>query len=146
MLFLRLGRRWVSLWSWTPVSICYLTHLWTSLSIQRICTSGWSLLVYACVILWLWTMGFTRRWRFSCVANFSLLFISRTDDLSLSVTPNAGFDGHQQRAKPATKREMTQFHSDEYVDFLSRVTPTNMNSYIKEQHKCTSRPHVTFPD
>ncbi|KAF9243881.1 histone deacetylase complex, catalytic component RPD3 [Melanogaster broomeanus] len=40
------------------------------------------------------------------------------------------------RAKPATKREMTQFHSDEYVDFLSRITPSNMNSYIKEQHKC----------
>ncbi|KAG6381404.1 histone deacetylase complex, catalytic component RPD3 [Boletus reticuloceps] len=39
------------------------------------------------------------------------------------------------RAKPATKREMTQFHSDEYVDFLSRITPSNMNSYIKEQHK-----------
>ena len=32
---------------------------------------------------------------------------------------------------------MTQFHSDEYVDFLARVTPANMNSYIKEQHKCT---------
>ena len=44
-----------------------------------------------------------------------------------------------QRAKPATKREMTQFHSDEYVDFLSRITPTNMNSYIKEQHKCVFR-------
>lgn len=43
-----------------------------------------------------------------------------------------------QRAKPATKREMTQFHSDEYVDFLSRINPGNMNSYIKEQHKCTS--------
>ncbi|CAL1696435.1 unnamed protein product [Somion occarium] len=39
------------------------------------------------------------------------------------------------RAKPATKREMTQFHSDEYVEFLSRITPVNMNSYIKEQHK-----------
>ncbi|EMD41662.1 histone deacetylase complex catalytic component RPD3 [Gelatoporia subvermispora B] len=39
------------------------------------------------------------------------------------------------RAKPATKREMTQFHSDEYVDFLSRITPLNMNSYMKEQHK-----------
>ncbi|KAG2754481.1 histone deacetylase complex catalytic component RPD3 [Suillus brevipes Sb2] len=38
-------------------------------------------------------------------------------------------------AKPATKREMTQFHSDEYVEFLSRITPSNMNSYIKEQHK-----------
>lgn len=41
-----------------------------------------------------------------------------------------------QRAKPATKREMTQFHSDDYVDFLSRITPVNMNSFIKEQHKC----------
>lgn len=41
-----------------------------------------------------------------------------------------------QRAKPATKREMTQFHSDEYVEFLSRITPSNMNSYVKEQHKC----------
>ncbi|KAI0823012.1 histone deacetylase [Trametes gibbosa] len=40
------------------------------------------------------------------------------------------------RAKPATKREMTQFHSDEYVDFLSKITPVNMNSFIKEQHKC----------
>jgi hypothetical protein len=43
---------------------------------------------------------------------------------------------HVQRAKPATKREMTQFHSDDYVDFLSRITPLNMNSFIKEQHKC----------
>ncbi|KAI0067829.1 histone deacetylase complex catalytic component RPD3 [Artomyces pyxidatus] len=40
------------------------------------------------------------------------------------------------RAKPATKREMTQFHSDDYVDFLSRITPSNMNSFVKEQHKC----------
>ncbi|KZT06360.1 histone deacetylase [Laetiporus sulphureus 93-53] len=39
------------------------------------------------------------------------------------------------RAKPATKREMTQFHSDEYVDFLSRITPSNMNNFTKEQHK-----------
>ncbi|KAH8835410.1 hypothetical protein DL96DRAFT_1574104, partial [Flagelloscypha sp. PMI_526] len=39
------------------------------------------------------------------------------------------------RAKPATKREMSQFHSDEYVDFLSRITPTNMASYVREQHK-----------
>lgn len=31
---------------------------------------------------------------------------------------------------------MTQFHSDEYIDFLNRITPTNMNSFIKEQHKC----------
>ena len=42
----------------------------------------------------------------------------------------------EQRAKPATKREMTQFHSDEYVEFLSKISPSNMNSFIKEQHKC----------
>ncbi|KAJ8084300.1 histone deacetylase [Marasmius tenuissimus] len=39
------------------------------------------------------------------------------------------------RAKPATKREMTQFHSDEYVDFLARISPSNMNSFVREQHK-----------
>ncbi|GAA5854473.1 hypothetical protein JCM9279_006619 [Rhodotorula babjevae] len=27
------------------------------------------------------------------------------------------------RAKPATRKEMAQFHTDEYVDFLGRVTP-----------------------
>ncbi|KAK0484015.1 histone deacetylase complex, catalytic component RPD3 [Armillaria novae-zelandiae] len=39
------------------------------------------------------------------------------------------------RAKPASKREMTQFHSDEYIDFLNRVTPSNMKSFVKQQHK-----------
>lgn len=48
----------------------------------------------------------------------------------------ASFRDNVQRAKPATKREMTQFHSDDYVDFLSRITPSNMGNYTKEQHKC----------
>ncbi|PWY91137.1 hypothetical protein BO70DRAFT_358571 [Aspergillus heteromorphus CBS 117.55] len=39
------------------------------------------------------------------------------------------------RAKPASKYEMTQFHTDEYIDFLSKVTPDNMESYSKEQSK-----------
>lgn len=39
------------------------------------------------------------------------------------------------RAKPATKQEMCQFHTDEYVEFLSRVTPENMEQYAKEQGK-----------
>ncbi|KAF8419890.1 hypothetical protein EV426DRAFT_262923 [Tirmania nivea] len=39
------------------------------------------------------------------------------------------------RAKPATKHEMCQFHTDEYVDFLSKVTPDNMDQYAKEQGK-----------
>lgn len=44
---------------------------------------------------------------------------------------------HGQRAKPATKREMTQFHSDDYIEFLYKVSPNNMNNYQKEQAKCT---------
>ncbi|KAH8693834.1 histone deacetylase RpdA/Rpd3 [Talaromyces proteolyticus] len=39
------------------------------------------------------------------------------------------------RAKPASKYEMTQFHTDEYIDFLSKVTPDNMDQYSKEQGK-----------
>ena len=30
---------------------------------------------------------------------------------------------------------MTQFHTDEYIDFLRKVTPDNMESYVKEQSK-----------
>ena len=30
---------------------------------------------------------------------------------------------------------MTQFHTDEYVDFLQKVTPDNMDAYSKEQSK-----------
>lgn len=40
-----------------------------------------------------------------------------------------------QRAKPASKFEMTQFHTDEYIDFLSKVTPDNMDQFAKEQGK-----------
>ncbi|KAI9837915.1 MAG: histone deacetylase [Thelocarpon superellum] len=39
------------------------------------------------------------------------------------------------RAKPANRLEMTQFHTDEYVDFLQKVTPDNMEAYAKEQTK-----------
>jgi acetoin utilization deacetylase AcuC-like enzyme len=46
-----------------------------------------------------------------------------------------------QRAKPATKREMMLFHSDQYIDFLSRINPGNMQSFVKEQTKCAPRPH-----
>lgn len=40
-----------------------------------------------------------------------------------------------QRAKPATRGEMTQFHTDDYIDFLQKVTPDNMDSYMREQGK-----------
>lgn len=39
------------------------------------------------------------------------------------------------RAKPATKQEMCQFHTDEYIDFLYRVTPDNLDMFKKEQFK-----------
>ena len=40
-----------------------------------------------------------------------------------------------QRAKPASRYEMTQFHTDEYIEFLSKVTPDNMDQFSKEQGK-----------
>jgi len=40
-----------------------------------------------------------------------------------------------QRAKPATRLEMTQFHTDEYIDFLQKVSPENMENYQREQTK-----------
>ncbi|KAF2787445.1 hypothetical protein K505DRAFT_421775 [Melanomma pulvis-pyrius CBS 109.77] len=39
------------------------------------------------------------------------------------------------RAKPASKYEMTQFHTDEYIEFLHKVTPDNMENFAKEQSK-----------
>ncbi|OQE71307.1 hypothetical protein PENNAL_c0107G08861 [Penicillium nalgiovense] len=39
------------------------------------------------------------------------------------------------RAKPAPKYEMTQFHTDEYIDFLFKVTPDNMDRFSKEQNR-----------
>lgn len=37
------------------------------------------------------------------------------------------------RAKPATREEMCQFHSDEYIDFLARATPENLDLFNKEK-------------
>ncbi|KAI8326049.1 hypothetical protein GQ54DRAFT_294986 [Martensiomyces pterosporus] len=39
------------------------------------------------------------------------------------------------RAAPATCQEMTQFHSDDYVDFLNRVTPENASNFQRELGK-----------
>lgn len=39
------------------------------------------------------------------------------------------------RAKPATRLEMTQFHTDEYIDFLQKVSPENMENFQREQTK-----------
>ena len=46
------------------------------------------------------------------------------------------------RAKPATKQEMCQFHTDEYVEFLSKVTPENMESFAKEQGRCKEHTRI----
>ncbi|KAK3395339.1 hypothetical protein B0T20DRAFT_31818 [Sordaria brevicollis] len=39
------------------------------------------------------------------------------------------------RAKPAVTAEMTQFHTDEYIEFLQKVTPDNMDGFMREQGK-----------
>ena len=37
------------------------------------------------------------------------------------------------RAQPATNLEMTQFHTDEYIDFIDRVSPDNLHLFQREQ-------------
>ena len=41
-----------------------------------------------------------------------------------------------QRPHPADYQEMVQFHSEDYVKFLSRVTPDNMPTLIPQLQKC----------
>ncbi|KAI9222748.1 hypothetical protein BC828DRAFT_377612 [Blastocladiella britannica] len=42
---------------------------------------------------------------------------------------------HVVRPTPATAVDMTRFHSDEYIDFLQRVTPDNVDKYTKHLNK-----------
>eukprot|EP01027_Heterolobosea_sp_BB2_P009239 GEZU01013641.1.p1 GENE.GEZU01013641.1~~GEZU01013641.1.p1 ORF type:complete len:434 (-),score=123.32 GEZU01013641.1:164-1465(-) len=39
------------------------------------------------------------------------------------------------RPHPASEAEMTKFHSDDYVEFLKRITPDNMGEYQRQLHK-----------
>ena len=41
-----------------------------------------------------------------------------------------------QRPSPATVLEMTKFHTDDYIDFLKRVTPESLDDVAKHQQKC----------
>lgn len=33
---------------------------------------------------------------------------------------------------------MTRFHTDEYIDFLSKVTPENVEELMAQRSRCTS--------
>jgi histone deacetylase 1/2 len=44
-------------------------------------------------------------------------------------------DDYPQRAERATALEMTQFHTDDYINFLQTVTPENVDSLRDEQNK-----------
>ncbi|KAL1616386.1 histone deacetylase [Diplodia seriata] len=64
--------------------------------------------------------------------------IRMTHDLVMSY----GLYGHMevyvpvpQRAKPATALEMTQFHTDEYIEFLQRITPDSIGGCQQEALK-----------
>lgn len=61
-----------------------------------------------------------------CLSRQSSMSILKASQLVLTI---------HQRAKPATRHEMTQFHTDEYVDFLQKVTPDNMDQFAREQGK-----------
>ena len=41
-----------------------------------------------------------------------------------------------QRPHPAHQQEMSQFHADDYVQFLKRVSPDNSKEYLHQLQKC----------
>lgn len=43
-----------------------------------------------------------------------------------------------QRPMPATKLEMTKFHSDDYIDFLETITPQTLRKYKQELRNCSA--------
>ena len=72
--------------------------------------------------------------------DYELWFVQKNGNIRTELSYVSRYPVHllihyEQRAKPATKHEMCQFHTDEYVDFLSKVTPDNMDQYAKEQGK-----------
>ena len=71
-------------------------------------------------------MDSIRRWKYMFDLEFPIFFPCAFQQ-RLILNP--------QRAKPASRYEMTQFHTDEYIEFLSKVTPDNMDQFSKEQGK-----------
>lgn len=51
---------------------------------------------------------------------------------------NYGLDKHMDVLRPvrATREQMAKFHSDEYVDFLNRVTPETMADLTGDGARC----------
>ena len=118
VLLLRFGYWWIPLWSRTPVSL-YRTKLEYIVKICRNSMKPTRIRMCHSLVM---NYGLYKKMEIFVRVEFHLRFV---------------FNFLNQRAKPATKREMTQFHSDEYIEFLSRITPNNMNTQVKEQHKCS---------
>lgn len=55
-----------------------------------------------------------------------------------NLVTNYGLDRHMDilRPKRATREQMSAFHTDEYVDFLSRVSPETMLDLTGELRQC----------
>lgn len=49
------------------------------------------------------------------------------------------------RPHPATAAEMTNFHTDDYVHFLSRITPDNLRSFTGQMSKFNAGDHTDCP-
>ena len=40
------------------------------------------------------------------------------------------------RPHKSSAREMTRFHSDDYINFLRIITPDNMHEYLRQLQRC----------
>lgn len=57
-----------------------------------------------------------------------------------NLVTNYGLNRHMDVLRPrrATREQMTAFHTDEYVDFLSRVSPETMQDLTGDMKLCES--------
>jgi hypothetical protein len=69
-------------------------------------------------------------------------FSSPRDGPRCSLTATAF---NPQRPQPATPREMTKFHTDDYIQFLRTVTPENMNEMNRFLGRCAFYSRMTSP-
>lgn len=61
-----------------------------------------------------------------------------------SVLAAPSFVHLHQRPSRATHDQLTRFHTDEYVDFLSQVTPETVEELTGSGSRCVS-PHLSHP-
>lgn len=64
--------------------------------------------------------------------------LQRTRSVSRGQPVPCSLFARAQRPHHASQEEMTEFHADDYVDYLRRITPDNTQEYVNLMQRCAS--------